>query len=62
MSVGYHHARVKLIMLFDIAIFEDDKRYLLQGLEAPVARFVGDPRNIGSSNVRSATFHGNVAS
>jgi hypothetical protein len=32
---------VKLMMLFDIAIFEGDKRYLLQELKSPVAWFVG---------------------
>jgi dienelactone hydrolase len=27
-STGYHNAMVKLMILFNIATFEDDKRYL----------------------------------
>jgi hypothetical protein len=53
MSVGYHDTSVKLMMLFDIAIFEDDKRYLLQGLKPPVAWFVGGSKDMGFLNVLS---------
>ena len=47
MSVAYHDARVKLMMLFNIAIFQDEKRYLLQELKSPVAWFVGGPKDMG---------------
>ena len=51
MSVAYHDARVKLMMLFNIAVFMDEKRYLLQELKAPVAWFVGGPKDMGYKNV-----------
>jgi hypothetical protein len=47
MSVGYHDARVKLMMLFNIAIFMDEKRYLLSELKVPVAWLVGGPKDMG---------------
>ncbi|KAE9365936.1 hypothetical protein N431DRAFT_351469 [Stipitochalara longipes BDJ] len=50
MSVAYHDTRVKLIILFDIAIFQDEKRYLLQELKSPVAWFVGGPKDMGYLN------------
>ncbi|KAE9378840.1 hypothetical protein N431DRAFT_460164 [Stipitochalara longipes BDJ] len=50
MSTGYHDTRVKLMMLFDIAIFTDDKRYLLQELKSPVAWFVGGSKDMGFLN------------
>ncbi|KAG4437293.1 hypothetical protein IFR05_007231 [Cadophora sp. M221] len=52
MSVAYHDARVKLMMLFNIAIFMDEKRYLLQELKAPVAWFVGGPKDMGYLNAQ----------
>ncbi|KAH7361019.1 putative chlorophyllase-1 [Rhexocercosporidium sp. MPI-PUGE-AT-0058] len=54
MSVAYHDARVKLMMLFNIAIFMDEKRYLLEELKAPVAWFVGGPKDMGYLNVSIA--------
>lgn len=49
MSVGYHDTRVKLMILFNIAIFQDEKRYLLQELKAPVDWFtMGELRIWGS--------------
>jgi hypothetical protein len=57
MSTAYHDTRIKLMMLFDIAIFTDNKRYLLQELKAPVAWFVGGPKDMGFLNVRSHLMH-----
>lgn len=51
MSVGYHDSRVKLMMLFDIAIFMDEKRYLLGELRSPVAWLVGGVKDMGFVNV-----------
>jgi hypothetical protein len=51
MSVGYHDARVKLMVLFNIAIFMDEKRYLLQELKVPVAWLVGGEKDMGFINV-----------
>ena len=51
MSVGYHDSRVTHMMLFDIAIFQDEKRYLLAELKYPVAWFVGGPKDMGYINV-----------
>ncbi|KAF4629095.1 hypothetical protein G7Y89_g9056 [Cudoniella acicularis] len=50
MSVAYHDSRVKLTMMFDIAIFQDERRYLLQELKSPVAWFVGGPKDTGYLN------------
>jgi len=52
MSTAYHDDRVKRIMLFDISIFQDDRRYLLQEIKVPVAWFVGGPGDMGYTNVR----------
>jgi hypothetical protein len=51
MSTAYHNPKVKLIMMFNIAIFQDDKRYLLQELKVPVAWFIGGPKDMGYPNV-----------
>lgn len=51
MSVAYHDERVKRIVLLDIAIFQDDRRYLLKELEVPVSWFVGGPKDMGYPNV-----------
>ncbi|KAI1854732.1 hypothetical protein JX265_002369 [Neoarthrinium moseri] len=50
MSTAYHDTRVKRIMMFDIAIFQDDRRYLLQEIKVPVAWFVGGPKDMGYPN------------
>ena len=52
MSVSYHNPDVALTMMFNIATFQDDKRYLLKELKAPVAWFVGNPSDMGHENVR----------
>jgi pimeloyl-ACP methyl ester carboxylesterase len=54
MSTAYHDARVKRVMLFNIAIFQDERRYLLQEIKIPVAWFVGGPQDMGYPNV---SFH-----
>jgi hypothetical protein len=51
MSVSYHDDRIKHTILLDIAIFTNDKRYLLQQLKYPVAWFVGGPLDMGYLNV-----------
>jgi len=51
MSNMYHNPEVKLAVLFNIAIFQDDRRYLLKELKAPVAWFVGGPNDMGYPNV-----------
>ncbi|CZS95643.1 hypothetical protein WAI453_001522 [Rhynchosporium graminicola] len=50
MSVAYHDDRVKMLMLFNIGIFMDEKRYLLQEIKVPVAWFVGGPKDMGYLN------------
>lgn len=51
MSTAYHDPRVKRIMLFNIAIFQDERRYLLEEIDVPVAWFVGGPEDMGYPNV-----------
>jgi hypothetical protein len=38
-------------MLFDIAIFQDDHRYLLQVIKVPVLYLIGGPKDIGYTTV-----------
>ncbi|KAF2876383.1 Alpha/Beta hydrolase protein [Massariosphaeria phaeospora] len=47
MSTAYHDERVKRIMLFNIAIFQDDRRYLLQEIKVPVAYIIGGKNDMG---------------
>jgi hypothetical protein len=54
MSVSYHNPDVKLTLMFNIATFFDDKRFLLKELKAPVAWFVGNPTDMGYENVSLA--------
>ena len=57
MSSAYHDERVKRVILFNIAIFQDEKRYLLQEIKIPVAWFVGGPKDMGYPNVRHLSSH-----
>ncbi|KAI1343447.1 hypothetical protein F5Y15DRAFT_427834 [Xylariaceae sp. FL0016] len=50
MSTAYHDEKVKRIMMFDIAIFQDERRYLLSEIKVPVAWFVGGPKDMGYPN------------
>lgn len=50
-SNAYHDERVKRIMLFNIAIFQDDRRYLLQEIKVPVLYLIGGPKDMGYSTV-----------
>jgi len=50
MSTAYHDARVKRILMFNIAIFQDERRYLLQEIKVPVAYFIGGPTDMGYTN------------
>lgn len=51
MSTAYHDDRVKRIVMFNIGIFQDEKRYLLQEIKVPVAWFIGGPKDMGYPNV-----------
>lgn len=53
MSTAYHNPKVKRVLMFNIAIFQDNKRYLLQELKVPVAWFIGGPKDMGYPNVSS---------
>jgi hypothetical protein len=57
MSTAYHDDRVKRIMMFNIAIFQDDRRYLLQDIKVPVAYFIGGPSDMGYPTVSCASLH-----
>jgi hypothetical protein len=50
-STAYHDTRVKRIMMFNIAIFQDDRRYLLQEIKVPVAWFIGGKGDMGYPTV-----------
>jgi hypothetical protein len=51
MSTAYHDERIKRIVLLNIAIFQDERRYLLQEIKVPVAYFIGGPKDMGYPNV-----------
>lgn len=51
MSTAYHDERVKRIIMFNIAIFQDDRRYLLQEIKVPVAYLIGGSKDMGYSTV-----------
>jgi dienelactone hydrolase len=53
-STSYHDPRVKLTMLFNMGIYQDNKRYLLKELKAPVAYFLGGVKDTGFANVSSS--------
>jgi hypothetical protein len=57
MSVAYHNPKVKQIILFNIAIFHDNQRYLLSELKAPVTWFIGGPKDMGYSNVSDSSIY-----
>ena len=50
-SASYHDPRVKLTVLFNSGVIDDQKTYLLQELKAPVAFFLGGPKDIAYANV-----------
>ncbi|KAF2750008.1 hypothetical protein M011DRAFT_475325 [Sporormia fimetaria CBS 119925] len=50
MSTAYRDPRVKRIMMFNIAIFQDEKRYLLQEIKVPVAYLIGGKSDMGYEN------------
>ncbi|KAF2823545.1 hypothetical protein CC86DRAFT_457884 [Ophiobolus disseminans] len=47
MSTAYHDERVRRIIMFNIAIFQDDRRYLLQEIKVPVAYLIGGNKDMG---------------
>jgi len=51
MSTAYRDERVKRIIMLNIAIFQDERRYLLQEIKVPVAYFIGGPKDMGYPNV-----------
>lgn len=51
MSVAYHNLKVKHIVMLDISIFQDNRRYLLKEINVPVAWFVGGPKDMGYPTV-----------
>ena len=51
MSTAYHDERVKRIIMFNIAIFQDDRRYLLQEIKVPVAYLIGGTKDMGYTTV-----------
>jgi dienelactone hydrolase len=50
-SASYHEPRIKLTVLFNSGVLDQDKAYLLQELKAPVAYFLGGPKDIAYANV-----------
>jgi hypothetical protein len=43
--------------MFNIAIFQDDRRYLLHEIKVPVAWLVGGPSDMGYPGVSVPEFH-----
>lgn len=53
MSTAYHDDRIKRIIMFNIAIFQDDRRYLLQEIKVPVVYLIGGSKDMGYTTVSS---------
>ncbi|PVI01543.1 hypothetical protein DM02DRAFT_704978 [Periconia macrospinosa] len=47
LSTAYHDERVKRIVMFNIAIFQDDRRYLLQEIKVPIVWLIGGSKDMG---------------
>jgi hypothetical protein len=54
MSTAYHDDRIKRIIMFNIAIFQDDRRYLLREIKVPVAYLIGGSKDMGYTTVSLA--------
>jgi hypothetical protein len=50
-SASYHDDRIKLTMLFNSGVVNEEKVYLLKELKAPVGYFIGGPLDIAYNNV-----------
>jgi len=55
-SVSYKDPRVKLLALFNIGIFQDDRRYLLQEIKVPIAYLLGGSKDLGYAGVSVRIF------
>jgi len=49
-STSYHDDRVKRTVLFNSGVIDAEKRYLLKELKAPVAYFLGGPKDVAYAN------------
>jgi hypothetical protein len=58
MSTAYHDECVKRIVMFNIAIFQDDRRYLLKEIKVPVAYFIGGSKDMGYTTVSTRNCQG----
>ncbi|KAF2675217.1 hypothetical protein BT63DRAFT_445201 [Microthyrium microscopicum] len=47
-STSYHDPRVKLLMLFNVGIFDDAKRYLIKEIKTPIGYFLGGVTDFGA--------------
>jgi hypothetical protein len=56
-STSYHDDRVKRTVLFNSGVIDAEKRYMLKELKAPVAYFLGGPKDVAYANVRTITIH-----
>jgi len=53
-AASYHDKRVTQTILLNSAVLDDSQRYLLQELTAPVALFIGGPKDLAYDSV---SFH-----
>jgi len=49
-ATSYHDDRVKRTVLFNSGVIDAEKRYLLKELKAPVAYFLGGPKDVAYAN------------
>jgi dienelactone hydrolase len=54
-SASYHDDRVKTTLILNSGVIDAQKVYLLQELKAPVAMFIGGPKDIAYENVSMAS-------
>jgi hypothetical protein len=55
-SASYHDSRVKTTLICNSGVIDEEKKYLLAELKAPVAYFIGGPKDIAYKNVCIALF------
>ena len=47
----YHEPRIKTALIFNSGVLDDSKEYLLQEMKAPMAYFIGGPKDLAYENV-----------
>jgi hypothetical protein len=55
-SASYHDPRVKTTLICNSGVIDEAKKYLLAEFKAPIAYFIGGPKDIAYKNVSLTLF------